>query len=232
MPGIDPVRLEGAELPLRGGRVTPGVFRVGNTVRRPPSGNAALVRQLLRYLSDRGFDGAPAWLGTDARGRETFGFIEGTVPADLGYHDDDALRAAASLIRRFHDLGSDLAGEGLVICHNDLSPCNFVFRDGLPVAMIDFDAAAPGPPVRDLGYAAWLWLDIGGELPAAEQGRRLTLFCMAYGDVSTSDVVLAMIGRQADLARAGAVARRTPLQDWSAGCLAWTLAYRSVLIGG
>jgi len=41
-----------------------------------------------------------------------------------------------------------------VICHNDLSPCNFVFRTGSPVALIDFDTAAPGNRCMDLGSAA------------------------------------------------------------------------------
>ncbi|WP_165504856.1 phosphotransferase [Rhizobium pisi] len=43
-----------------------------------------------------------------------------------------------------------------VVYHNDLSPCNFVFRQQIPVAIIDFDAASFGRRVYDLGYAAWL----------------------------------------------------------------------------
>ena len=164
------------EVPLTGGRVTPGVVRVGDTVRRPPSANAVLVRRLLSHLADQGFSGVPAWLGVDANGREIFAYVEGAVPAELGFHEDAVLVAAARLIRRFHDLGAGIAPEGTVICHNDLSPCNFVFRDGVPVAIIDFDAAAAGPRARDVGYAAWLWLDIGGDVSAAEHARRLALF--------------------------------------------------------
>lgn len=156
MPEDHPERQDDTEIPLAGGRATPGVVRVVDTVRRPPAANAVLARRLLRHLAEGGFDGVPTWLGTDAQRREVFSFIAGTVPPDLGFHDDDALRVAARLIRRFHDLGRDLAGAGAVICHNDLSPCNFVFRDGLPVAIIDFDAAASGTRARDLGYAAWL----------------------------------------------------------------------------
>jgi aminoglycoside phosphotransferase (APT) family kinase protein len=43
-----------------------------------------------------------------------------------------------------------------VACHNDLSPCNTMFRNGQPVALTDFDPAAPGSRAFDLGYAAWL----------------------------------------------------------------------------
>ena len=51
----------------------------------------------------------------------------------------------------------------MTVCHNDLSPCNFVFRDEHPIAVIDWDAAAFGHPLDDLAYAVWMWLDIGNE---------------------------------------------------------------------
>ena len=70
-----------AEIPLMGGRVTPGVVRVGNTVRKPATTNSGLVHRLLRHLAERGFDGAPDTLGTDERGRDVFTFIDGDVPA-------------------------------------------------------------------------------------------------------------------------------------------------------
>ena len=92
------------------------------------------------------------------------------------------------MIRRYHDLSADLLASprrrvGIeVVCHNDLSPCNFVFRAGVPVAIIDFDAAAPGSRNWDLGYAAWLWLDLGSpEIAAVEQRRRLAVFLEATG---------------------------------------------------
>ena len=47
-------------------------------------------------------------------------------------------------------------------------PCNFVFRDGRPVGIIDFDAAAPGPRLRDVGYAIFLWLNLGSAVVLPE----------------------------------------------------------------
>lgn len=44
-----------------------------------------------------------------------------------------------------------------MVCHHDPGPDDTVFRDGTPIAFIDFDTAAPGSPLEDLGYAAWLW---------------------------------------------------------------------------
>ena len=150
------------ETPLHGGRTTPGVVRIGDTVHRPANTNSDFVRRLLEHLWAKGFGGAPRFLGADEIGREVFSFIEGEVPAELGLFNDRALCGAAALIRRLHDLAAELVtGTAETVCHNDLSPCNFVFRDGLPIAVIDFDAASPGSRAHDLGYAAWLWLDFG-----------------------------------------------------------------------
>ena len=69
------------------------------------------------------------------------------IELDQCHFHEPTLCAAASMIRTFHDLSAELvshpaaAAAGTeVLCHNDLSPCNFVFRGGAPVAMIDFDA--------------------------------------------------------------------------------------------
>lgn len=223
----------GAEIPLSGGRVTPGTVRVADTVRRPATANSAFVLRLLRHLADAGFNGAPRHLGTDERGRDVFGFIEGEVPAELGFHDDATLAAAARLIRRFHDAAAPLAKSGAeAVCHNDLSPCNFVFRDGVPVAIIDFDAAAPGSRARDLGYAAWLWLDIGtAEIDATEQARRLRAFLDAYGVDEAGPVVAAMLARQAEIAAEGGQNGDAAMADWAGRCRAWTEGHLPVLAG-
>lgn len=106
-------------------------------------------------------------LGVDGRGREVLTFIQEHVPPDLNCFSDEQLAEAAALIRRFHDAtaGSRLAGDQEVVCHGDLSPCNAVFVEGVPRALIDFDAAAPGPRTLDLGYALWMWLNLGPNGP-------------------------------------------------------------------
>lgn len=194
---------------LMGGRTTVGVVMVGDTVRRPATGNSDFVRRLLQHLERAGFNGAPRAHPPDERGRDVFSFVEGEVPSDLSHHDDEILTEAARLIWRYHDASAGLAaslrsGETAeVVCHNDLSPCNFVFRDGRPMSIIDFDAAATGPRHHDLGYAAWLWLDLGNvDIAAAEQRRRLRLFLGAYGGEAMGEatIIAAALRRQAALA--------------------------------
>lgn len=186
-----------SEIPLSGGRVTQGVVKLGDTVRRPAQTNSLFVRSLLKRLHASGFEAAPRHLGTDERGREIFSFLPGYVPPDLDPTiPDETLVAAATLIRRYHDAtaSSEIAASHEVVCHNDLSPCNFVFRDQRPVAIIDFDAAAPGERLDDLGYAIFLWLNLGTDGPdPSEQSRRIKVFCRAYGIEPTTDVVRAVI---------------------------------------
>jgi aminoglycoside phosphotransferase (APT) family kinase protein len=200
-------------------------------VHRPPTPNSGFVISLLRHLAATDFDGVPRYLGKDDSGREILSYLPGTVPSELGHHGDAVLQQAARLIRRYHDATTvlfhseaALAAGIEVACHNDLSPCNAVFRDGAPVALIDFDAAAPGSRAFDLGYATWLWLDIGNAAySAAEQWRRLLLFLDAYGPYPEIDsVVEAMMLRQGILIAEAIRIGDTAMRDWAAHCRDWT----------
>lgn len=181
---------------LAGGGVN-HVVRVGPTVRRPTGPWTPAVHALLGHLAARGFTAAPRSHGVDGQGREMLDFVPGEVP---GYplpdyaRSDDALTAAGRLLRGYHDATAgfpapaDAAwyfparGPAEVICHGDVAPYNCVFRDGLPVAFIDFDTAHPGPRVWDVAYAAYRFVPLSeGAGPVAEQARRLRLFAGAYG---------------------------------------------------
>jgi hypothetical protein len=196
------------EVGLTGGRVTVGVVRVGDTVRRPRGANSVFVAELLEHLALRGFDGAPRWLGIDGQGRDMVTYVQGDVPGDLGFYDDAQLRAAFNLLRRFHDATSttDLAQGAEVVCHGDFSPCNTVFREGEPIALIDFDTAAPGRRVDDLGYGLFLWLDLGNEdIALDEQRPRLGVAADAYGRTVDAFLITAItlqVGLTAERLRA------------------------------
>jgi len=94
------------EVPLPGGDVTEGVVRVGDTVRRPVQENSPLVHALLKHLESAGFDGAPRFLGIDARGREVLTFIKGEVagrPRPAWIADEGRLVSVARLVRAYDD---------------------------------------------------------------------------------------------------------------------------------
>lgn len=212
------------EIPLSGGRTNAGIVRIGNTVHRPMRLNSEFVQELLRHLHDNGCTFVPEPLGFDNKGREIVSYIEGDVPSELELYDDETLTNAAQIIRIYHNatraflLNSKLE----VICHNDLSPCNFVFRNGLPVGIIDFDAAAPGLRVMDLAYAAWLWLDIGNnDINPREQKRRLELFSKAYG-MNLTSVLKSIKQRQQMLVPEGQHSGNLAMAKWAKACYEWT----------
>jgi len=173
------------ETVLTGGRLTPGVVRVGETVRRPTGPHSPFVHALPRHLERAGFAAAPRFLGIDDRGREILTYLDGQVPGNLdpGWTDDQ-LAEAAGLLRGLHDAtaGSPLAGSAEVVCHGDISPVNTVFAGGRPVALIDFDMAWPGPRFCDVAYGLFLWLNLGWDgPPPEEQRRRIGVWCDGYG---------------------------------------------------
>lgn len=175
---------DGREVPLVGGKLTPGIVRIGATVHRPAKPNGAFVRALLRYLETVGFDGAPRLLGMDEQGREVLTFIVGDVSPSSAIQSDEHLASAARLIRRFHDAtaGAPLAGDAVIVARHDLGPHNTVFRGERAVAFLDWDSAAPGSRLADFANAVWCFANLGqtgGSVDA--QARRIALLCDAYG---------------------------------------------------
>jgi hypothetical protein len=206
-------RMAEPEIPLDGGSHSRAV-RVGQTVRRASHPWSSAVLDLLRHLEGEGFGGAPRALGFDDQGREVLTYIEGEAGAGLPEADagpvqdadhwvwrDDVLVHLGVLVRACHDAAATFPWAGRewqvevrqpaeTVCHNDLSPWNTVFRAGVPVALIDWESAAPGPRAWDLGYAAWRWVPLWHEercqaagLPTsiAEKARRLGLLLGGYG---------------------------------------------------
>ena len=150
-----------SKVPLTGGRSTPGVYKDGNIVYRPHSRATDLYAPLLKYYESRHVELTHRYLGT-VDGNDMFGFIDGYVPQDVGATTQKQLREFMGIVRVLHDISSDFLGDSdKVICHNDLSPCNTVFRDGIPVAVIDWDGASIGERWEDLAYIIWLWTNIG-----------------------------------------------------------------------
>ncbi len=173
---------EAAGEPLVGDGVTPGITRIGDTVRRPVRPFTATVQAYLAHLHQAGFTGAPVPLGIDEQGREVLSYVPGDVPRGPLPPEtagDDVLVALARLIRKLHEASAGwtppsdavwgglpgagnagptlIDGEPELISHRDYCPGNVVFRDGLPAALIDFDLAKPTTRLYDLVNALWWW---------------------------------------------------------------------------
>ena len=194
--------------PLIGEGVTAGIVRIGDTVRRPLRPFSLTVQAYLAHLRDAGFSGAPLPLGVDEQGREMLSFVPGDVlhrtPETAG---DNVLAALARLIRALHEAsagwvpppgavwGGTPANDGRIteraelVSHRDYAPGNVVFRDGLPVALIDFDLAKPTTRLYDIANALWYWAplkwgdprDRAPALADADIPHRVAVFADAYG---------------------------------------------------
>lgn len=175
-----------SETPLPGGFINP-VVRVDDSVRRTRASD--FVHRLLRHFEAHGYSGAPRLIGIDDQGREMLGYVDGVVPWEEPFGDavrtPEAIATAARLMRRFHDLtaGTALAGDEEVVCHNDLSPKNTVYRGDppLPVVFLDWDIAAPGRRIHDLAHLCWQYIGLG-TTPSDDWDALLRLACDSYGE--------------------------------------------------
>jgi hypothetical protein len=94
-----------------------------------------------------------------------------------------------------------------IVCHADSGPWNAVYRDGSPIALIDWDGAQPARPVDDLASAAWHFVPLGpdeflgacGFAPPFDTARRLRILCDAYG-LTDARAILPALGLVKQLA--------------------------------
>jgi aminoglycoside phosphotransferase (APT) family kinase protein len=139
--------------------------------------------------------------------------------------DDAVLAAAAALLARLHDATAGFAAPAAhwrlpprepaeVVCHNDFAPHNLVFRERVPVAVIDFDTAAPGPRAWDLAHLAYRIVPLTAPgnpdalaAPEPERDRRLALLCASYGPAADPMEVLAAVPERLDALRDLTLAR-------------------------
>lgn len=147
------------------GRMTSEIIRKDNFVHRSMCANSSFVHNILNFLEKSGVTYVPRFLGIDGQGREIIEYMNGYVPENLGCFTLEQCILATRLIKDLHIILENYPDcpDGLTVCHNDLSPCNFVFADNRPIAIIDWDAASFGNPLDDLAYAVWMWLDIGND---------------------------------------------------------------------
>ncbi len=211
---------------LRGGVGNAGaVVRIGDEVERPTSVHTPAIHALLRHVRAHGFDGVPEVLSV--RGdRERLRFIPGDVPIPPfpeWSQADSVLASTAALLRRFHDATVGFAPPGgqpgaawsdemadpdpgpePVLCHNDVCPENVVHRDGVAVALLDFEFAAPGRREWDLAALARMCAPIDAPEDAARTGRasldpftRLAVVADGYGlDPGEQATLLQALGQQ------------------------------------
>ena len=181
------------------------VYRYGDVVIRETGPWAPTVHSLLRHLERVGFPASRlVGSGFDELGRETVRYIEGEF-MDSGPWTLEGVSAVGQMLRDLHEatasfrpppkatwgpwFARDFGGPDRVIGHCDFVPWNIVSRDGLPVALIDWDFSGPVDPLVELAQAAWLNANLHGDdvseeeglPPLPERAKQLRAIVDAYG---------------------------------------------------
>ena len=81
------------------------------------------------------------------------------------------------------------AARDKIIGHCDVAPWNIVARDGMPVALIDWETAGPVDPLVELAQLCWLNAKLHDDIvaqrehlpPLADRARQLAAIVNAYG---------------------------------------------------
>ena len=231
------------EIPLTGGRITKGVVKKGNQVLRPLCSNSAFVHDVLKWLEKKGVDLAPKFIGITDDRREIISFLDGTSPDNIGWFSDNQIHEAGKSIKRLHDGLSDFPGctDGKTVCHNDLSPCNFMFLYDLPYAVFDWDASTIDDPINDIAYAIWLWLDIGndstydngfGPITPSVIGKRAKIILDAYElERDKRDILISKIFEQMQrVSISTKQENRMDAHEWANNCEKWLKKYQAEII--
>lgn len=186
-------------------------------VLRPVRPWTATVHALLAHLRAEGLECVPEPVGI--RGDiEAVTFIPGDAGPDAWPHQvtEAGLASAATLLRQVHDASSGFVPpadptwafaptDGAdVVCHGDPGPWNYVWRDGLAVALIDWEHASPAPALEDVAFALDSFAPFRPDDVALDHGfteppdrrARLRAFAAAYGTGGTAGLVDRVIDRQ------------------------------------
>ena len=243
------------------------VSRRGPHVLRPARPWTPTVHALLRHLERAGFAGSPRVVGEgyDGQGHEVLTFIEGAFVHPYAW-GDEGIAQAGQLLRDLHDAtatfrpppdalwcpwpfrtGADEPGS--VISHCDAGPWNIVARDGLPVALIDWDTAGPTGQLDDLVATAWWNAQLVDDdvaernalPPATARARQLRWFLDGYrlpaagrDGLITRMIEYAVRDCAAEAVQAGVTPEATdpaPLWAlaWRARSAAWMIRHRALL---
>ena len=158
------------DVPLSGGRMTSGIVRRGDRLLRPMGPWSPAVHEYLRHLETAGFEGSPRVLGyrgqpggahlyrrrrrggpaVAARARKPAPPVcprrSSPCAPRRTCSPSQAAPAAACFqpaVTSYRSPTRARLGAREIISHGDLGPWNTVYRDGIPVAFIDWDSAGP-----------------------------------------------------------------------------------------
>ena len=198
--------------PLSGGTVN-NVRRKGDVVRRPWNPQSEAILQVFRRLGDRRVQGIPQILGR-TRDFVELRYIEGAPvlrpwPAEV--KTDAWLKQLGNWLAVYHQAiegfelrngarfiwGPDTPAAGMIVCHGDLGPWNFLHVAGNLTGVIDWDLAYFGPALDNLAHLATEMVplreprkdNMGKDISRSQRMHRLEVLLDAFGNVNPSELL-------------------------------------------
>lgn len=226
------------EQALFGGNWTDEVVRIGGTVHRTRGPNSDFAARLLVALKRAGISFTPSYLGRDSKGRDVFTYFDGSTTEHPNQRSEQSYALAGRMLRTLHDAtaGHPLAAGGECVIHGDPGPFNTIFRNGLPVGLIDWDSAKPGCRLDDLAYMAWTWcIYSDSRIAVDDQARRVNNLRLGYGFESGQNLLDTILRRQSEMIAVsqdmlGSGGKPEPFYQHQRNAIKWATDCRQVLL--
>lgn len=179
------------------------VVRRDDIVLRPMEPWSHNIHSLLGHLHGKCLP-VPRFLGVSSDGQEMLEYLHGEFVHPYRW-SDEGLYEVGRFVASLHAASVDFTpptnglwkpwclreiGAGpQVISHGDIAPWNMLTKDGIPVALIDWEMAGPIDPLVELARVCWLFPQLVDDdlaelysLPQAPgRAQQVRLICDAYG---------------------------------------------------
>lgn len=156
-------------------------YLLDGIVYRPQVPWTSTVHALLRHVESVGYRGSPRLLGAgiDAAGRHQMRYVDGELVQPYPW-SDPGINEVARLLRELHDATTSFVppedsvwmpcythrpNADPVFGHGDVGPWNIVVRDGVPIALIDWEFAGPVERLDEVADEAVITPDFRGPHP-------------------------------------------------------------------
>jgi tRNA A-37 threonylcarbamoyl transferase component Bud32 len=201
---------------LKGGSLN-DVSRSGDVIKRPRAPDSDSVVQVLQWLTELGFTTTPEVIEV-AENNIYYKYIEGEPllrPWRQIAKTEEWLVQVAQWLKSYHTAiqgfelksgakflwGPEKIELGMIVCHGDLGPWNFLEKDGKLTGVIDWDLAYYGSPLDDLTAIAIDSVPLRkpkeGSMEDASHEvlrKRLEVFVNAYGDITVDQLLFHVHG--------------------------------------